>query len=154
MLQSEFYERTGVNLMGDDYAKVEQMYLATQMDKDVFCEEWLKHRDDRIVKELMETIIDLQQKVKDLTETNKSTSEKLSGIEKSNEKRLQTISDLHTEHIEEMARAIIDGVEDSNYDKVYDVIEEELGIAFIIKYKRDSGYELSDSEIDYMVSKL
>lgn len=154
MLQSEFYERTGINLTGDDYARVEQMYLATQMDKDVFCKEWLKHRDDRIVRELMGTVNALQMELNKANEDIKEYTQKIDNIESQCEKKHQDIVKTNKMRFEDFARSIIDGLEDIDVQKVYDTIEEEFGIAFIIKYKRSRGYELSESEIDYMVSKL
>lgn len=45
---------------------------------------------------------------------------------------------------------------DKGYDEeaIYEVIEGELGMDAIIKFKRKEGIELLDKEIDYLVSKL
>lgn len=54
MLQSEFYERTGVTLSCEEYAKVERVYDYVKMDKDHFCEEWLKIRSSALFDETMD----------------------------------------------------------------------------------------------------
>lgn len=43
MLQKEFEERTGLKLKADGYAEVEECYMNTDLDKDVFCELWIKN---------------------------------------------------------------------------------------------------------------
>ena len=52
------------------------------------------------------------------------------------------------------AGRIIEAAGENIDAKVYDRIEEEFGIAFIIKTKRNLGITLTNSEIDYMISKL
>ena len=70
------------------------------------------------------------------------------------EKAIQKCSEAAQAHLEEFARSIITAAGESIDAKVYDRIEEECGIAFIIKTKRQNGIALSDSEIDYLVSKI
>lgn len=45
---------------------------------------------------------------------------------------------------------------DKGYDEdaIYQLVEGEIGIDAIIKFKRKNNLELTDKEIDYMVSKL
>lgn len=43
MLQKEFEERTGLKLKAYGYAEVEECYMNTDLDKDVFCELWIKN---------------------------------------------------------------------------------------------------------------
>ena len=154
MLQSEFYERTKVNLTGDEYARVEKMYLATEMDKDIFCQEWLKHHDDLLVMDLMHTIISLQDEVKGLESALKEETERIHELEKQREMDINNIGNMCKNRIEELARKTLKGIDERNMFHVYDTIEEELGLPFIIKSKREMGLEITDSEIDYMVSKL
>ena len=53
------------------------------------------------------------------------------------------------------AKCIIRANEDeANQQRVYEVVEEQYGIAFIIKAKREAGIPLTEDEINYMVSKL
>ena len=60
---------------------------------------------------------------------------------------LQKIYDLGMELIK---------VLDKGYDEdaIYRLVEGEVGIDAIIKFKRKNNLELTDKEIDYMVSKL
>lgn len=39
-------------------------------------------------------------------------------------------------------------------DDIYQLVENEVGIDAIIKFKHKKGMELTDKEIDYLVSKL
>lgn len=41
MTQKEFEERTGLKLKADDYTEVEEIYMNTDLDKDVFCKLWI-----------------------------------------------------------------------------------------------------------------
>lgn len=42
MTQKEFEERTGLKLTADGYAEVEQCYMNTDIDKDMFCKLWIE----------------------------------------------------------------------------------------------------------------
>lgn len=64
MLQQEFFERTGVNLTGEEYAKVEAIYNSVQMDKDEFCKLWLKNKENKLIAELMETISNQEDEIR------------------------------------------------------------------------------------------
>ena len=39
-------------------------------------------------------------------------------------------------------------------DAIYQLVEGEVGIDAIIKYKHKEGLELTDDELNYLVSKL
>ena len=78
MLQSEFFERTGVNLTGEEYKEVERIYDSVQMDKNEFCELWLKNRDNKIIAELMDTIKKLEDDCEALKGTNESLEKRTS----------------------------------------------------------------------------
>lgn len=43
MLKIEFEERTGLKLTEDGYKEVEECYMNTDLDKDTFCELWVKN---------------------------------------------------------------------------------------------------------------
>ena len=51
----------------------------------------------------------------------------------------------------EFIKAIDGGFDD---DLVYQIVEDELGIEAIIKFKRKEHLELTEKEIDYLVSKI
>ena len=43
MQKKEFEERTGLKLTEDGYKEVEECYMNTELDKDTFCELWIKN---------------------------------------------------------------------------------------------------------------
>lgn len=43
MLQQEFEERTGLKLSTGDYVEVEECYMNTDLDKDMFCILWMEN---------------------------------------------------------------------------------------------------------------
>lgn len=62
MQKQEFYQRTGIELTDAEYKEVELMYLeAGNMDKDVFCKEYMEHKDSS----LLATYFRQNQKLKD-----------------------------------------------------------------------------------------
>lgn len=50
MLQSEFKERTGVDVTLDEYRAIEVVYINSDLDKDEFCKMWCKMNASRVVK--------------------------------------------------------------------------------------------------------
>lgn len=70
----------------------------------------------------------------------------------------RSIVDLKEEHQNkihdwgmEFIKAIDGGFDD---DLIYQIVENKLGIEAIIKFKRKERMELTDREIDYLISKL
>lgn len=43
MMKSEFIERTGFEPTADEYEQIEQEYMGTDIDKDLFCKQWIKN---------------------------------------------------------------------------------------------------------------
>lgn len=70
------------------------------------------------------------------------------------EAEVRKCSEAAQAHLEEFARSIITATDGCLDAKVYDRLEEEFGIGFIIKTKRQNGINLSEAEIDYLVSKI
>lgn len=149
MLQSEFFERTKVNLSGEEYIKVETLYDEVQMDKDEFCKEWLKLRNNPLMKETIEAFYKSQHMVIEIELLKKKIDEQ----KKFYEGTIERGSEKWADTMMEFAKKIIRANEEGDL-RVYDVVEEEYGIGFIIKTKREAGIPLSESEIDYMVGKL
>ena len=50
MLQSEFKERTGIDVALDEYRAIEVVYINSDLDKDEFCKMWCKMNASRIRK--------------------------------------------------------------------------------------------------------
>lgn len=49
-------------------------------------------------------------------------------------------------------RDIIDGFDGNIPMEIYDRLEAEVGILFIINWKRDQEYKLTDKEIDWLIT--
>lgn len=153
MLPSEFTERTKVTLTGEQYAKVEAVYDNVEMDKDEFCKEWLKLRNNKLMKEVQDAMYKMasqiyakEQEVRNLKNQLEEQKKFYEGsIEKGGQKWADTMA--------EFAKRIIRANEDGEL-RVYDVVEEEYGIGFIIKAKHEAGITLTEEEIKYMVGKL
>lgn len=43
MTQKEFEERTGLKIPAEAYTEVEQCYMNTDLDKDLFCKLWIEN---------------------------------------------------------------------------------------------------------------
>ena len=48
MLQQEFTKRVGLEVSAQEYAHIEQVYMASDLDKDEFCKQWVKMNKERI----------------------------------------------------------------------------------------------------------
>ncbi|MBQ9655945.1 MAG: hypothetical protein IJV38_07980 [Prevotella sp.] len=141
MLQSEFYDRTHVSLSAEEYGKVENIYNRLQMDKDEFCQLWLKNRDNKIIAELMTYIMGNEKKLYDLEKRSEGFDKLLQKVQKENEERIQ-----------EFGRKIISNFEDDT--RIYDVCEEEFGLDFICKVKLENNMDLDSHEREHLVKKL
>lgn len=156
MLQSEFTERTKVTLDGEQYAKVEAVYTNVSMDKDEFCAEWKKIRNSKLVGEIEAAMFQMNaQYIEQLSEIKKlkaQVKELEATIQQEQERAYENYHNGLHEALNDLAGKI---VRTSFVEKsVYDVIEEEFGLGFIIKTKYEAGIPLSNAEIDYMVGKL
>ena len=149
MLQSEFYERTKVNLTGEEYVKVETLYNEVHMDKDEFCKQWLKLRNNPLMKETIEAFYESQQMIITIAKLENEIKKQ----KEQYESEIEKVENIHSTKMKEFAKRIIRANEDGEL-RVYDVIEEEYGLPLIIKTKREAGIPLSEGEIDYMVGKL
>lgn len=50
MQKIEFEQRTGIELTNEQYKMVENMYMAAgEIDKDVFCADYKKHKDSKLL---------------------------------------------------------------------------------------------------------
>lgn len=153
MLQSEFFERTKVVVDGEEYAKIEAVYNEVQMDKDDFCAEWKKIRNSKLLGEIEDAIVRLTAHLVDKDITIQELQKQLQDQKEHYESAIQKRSDLLTNSMAEFAKKIIRANEDGDL-RVYDVVEEEYSIGFIIKTKHEAGVPLTEQEISYMVGKL
>jgi len=141
MLQSEFYDRTHVTLSAEQYGEVENIYNRCQMDKDEFCRLWLENRDNKIIKELMDHIMNTEKKLY-------FAKEKAAKCDKAiNDEREKC-----KEHIESLGRKVVANIDDET--KLYDAIEEEFTLDFIIKVKLQENMDLDLHERQHLIEKL
>ena len=154
MLQSEFFERTGENVTGDVYAKIENIYNNVSVDKDVFCAGWKKYKNDEFVADLMDAILTLANHAENERNLAAKFESEIARMKQQHENECKSISDSCTNQSKEFAKKIIRQYDNQSLNNIYNVIEEEYGFAFIIKSKREMGITLTDKEIDYLVSKL
>ena len=156
MLQSEFFERTKVNLTGEEYAKVEAIYnILPNMDKDEFCKEWLKLKDNPLIKEIAEGAVRVEREKLEAEQTSRECKQRLTNMEEAHEKEILKMGELHKQHMEDFAGKLIKACEYEDMPTaMYQEIEEEFGLPFIIRNKWKNSIELQDTEIQYMVDKL
>jgi len=57
MMKEEFEERVGLQVTNKEYAEIEKAYMATEIDKNVFCQEWLKKLNGAEYKAMAERVI-------------------------------------------------------------------------------------------------
>lgn len=140
MLQSEFFERTKVTLTAEQYGEVENIYNRLKMDKDEFCQLWLKNRDNKIIAELMDHIL---------------AKKKLYAAEEVVAKTDRIIAKEHEkmqERLDNLGRRIVANFYDDA--KIYDAIEEEFTLDFIIKVKLENNMDLEEHERKHLIQKL
>lgn len=145
MLQSEFYERTGVTLSGEEYAKLERIYDNVKMDKDRFCEEWLKIRSNPLFIETMDAFEVLDKKSFYLENENNS-------IKSRHESEIETVRKEAQDKLESLAIRLIPNLDDET--RAYDILEEEFTLDFIIKVKLQENMDLELHERNHLIGKL
>ena len=141
MLQSEFYDRTHVTLSAEQYGEVENIYNRLQMDKDEFCRLWLENRDNKIIKELMVHIMNIEKKLH-VAEENIAKCDKVISDER----------EKCRERIESIGRRIVANIDDET--RIYDALEEEFTLDFIIKVKLQENLDLYEHERRHLIEKL
>ena len=158
MLPEEFYKLTGVNLTGEEYAKVEQVYTSCQMEKAEFCKIWKENHENegvsKLIGELMNTINKFEEDIRMLKDDNKSLTEEVEGMKAQYSAEMDNEQLMHRNQMEDFANKIIKAGEYDFPEEIYDAIEEEFGIQFIIRSKWEQSIELTDEEIGYMVKHM
>ena len=158
MLPEEFYKLTGVNLTGEDYKKVENIYTSCKMEKDVFANVWMEIKDNEIVyqlvNELTENCLKLEDDCRALKGTNESLFQELEGLKAQHAAEMDNERLMHRNHMEDFAKRLIKAGEYDFPKDIYDAVEEEFGIQFIIRSKWEQSIDLTEEEIDYMVKHM
>jgi hypothetical protein len=60
MMQEEFEERVGLKVTNKEYARIEEEYMASSVDKDIFCKEWLNKLTGAEYKAMSERVIKIE----------------------------------------------------------------------------------------------
>ena len=141
MLQSEFYDRTKVTLTGEEYARVEEIYNRTKVEKDEFCKLWLEIRNNKILDELLDHTLKMENL---LDKAESSISNHKKELEKERERSEQRMKDF--------ARKIVERFGDDK--AIYDAVEEEFTLDFIVKVKLENRFELEEHEREHLLKKL
>ena len=145
MLQSEFYERTGVTLSAEEYAKVERIYDNVKMDKDHFCEEWKKIRTNTLFNEIMDAFEAMEKE-------NFSLNDKVSSLESRYESDIEKERKQAHDKLESLAMRLIPSIDDDT--RIYDILEEEFTLDFIIKVKLQENMDLELHERQHLIKML
>lgn len=128
MNQQEFTQRTGYTPAAEEEWKaIEMMYLEAgqSVDKDLFCKEWLEHKDSNLLRIFYKRAMDR-------TET----------LEYFNEMRTQT------------AHLLIDKADDFDDNDMYWQAVKLIGQKRVVLYKTEKGFNLNDDDRQYIKDNL
>lgn len=152
MTQQEFTERTKITISGDKYEEVQAIYANVKMDKDDFCAEWKKLRNNPLLDETGEAMLRISRENAEKDSEIRQLKALLEQQKQQNKMNIEALGKQAAEIMEEFAKKMI--LCQYNADEVRNIIEEEFGLPFIIKEKRAAHIALNEDEIDYLVSKL
>ena len=69
MLKNEFFDRTGLQVSDNEYARIDSMYnYCSDMDKDKFCVDYKKHKDSTILNTYVDMYFNANRKLKHLND--------------------------------------------------------------------------------------
>lgn len=63
MLQSEFTQRTKINVTEDMFAQIHEDYMKSNLDKDAFCAQWKRKNSESATQDLVDQIQSLRQQL-------------------------------------------------------------------------------------------
>ena len=156
MLQAEFYDRTKVHLTPEQYNEVEKIYNACEMDKDLFCKAWLQIRDNELVYQLCTEMAKKVEKLEldnaDFKKDQEELVKEIDQIKAKHESENLEQSEVFDAHMKEFGEKIVLNLGDDS--RLYDAVEEEFGLGFIIKIKLENDFDLEQEERDYLIKKL
>lgn len=128
MNQQEFTQRTGYTPAAEEEWKaIEMMYLEAgqSVDKDLFCKEWLEHKDSNLLRIFYKRAMDR-------TET----------LEYFNEMRTQT------------AHLLIEKADYFDDNDMYWQAVKLIGQKRVVLYKTEKGFNLNDDDRQYIKDNL
>lgn len=128
MNQQEFTQRTGYTpATEEEWKGIEMMYLEAgeSVDKDLFCKEWLEHKDSSLLRIFYKRAMD-----------------KAETLEYFNEIRTET------------AHMLIEKSDDYDDNEMYWQAVKLIGQKRVVLYKAEKGFNLSKADRDYIADNL
>lgn len=122
------------------------------MDKNYFCKHWVEEKDNPLFKELAEAFGKLTKELLQTQSDLGTIKHKYKSEIESIEKEHASILDQKREEHESLGRKIIANIYDDK--RIYDALEEEFTLDFIIKVKLQENMELEEHERLHLLEKL
>lgn len=126
MLKQEFEKIAGIQVTDKEYETIEETYLAVpNMQKDEFCKEYVKMKDNHLFKAMMNIIAPLSKE----SRNNKSK-------------------------IKSLAHFMIDESVDDLSVTLRDKAAELIGMKAVIAYNARKKYEFDNDELEFIANQL
>lgn len=126
MTRQEFTERTGVQVTEEQFAKINAMYMATDLDKDEFCERYeVGMENSAIVAELV-----------------------------AKQEQFRLLYEAAMKKREDLARTILLLLDKCKEDELVEVAESILGKSASIKWRIENKIDLTDGDLAYIHKAL
>lgn len=128
MNQKEFTDRTGYTPINEkEWKAIETMYLEAgqTVDKDLFCKEWLEHKDSDLLKVFYRRAME-------------------------NTTKLENYDTMRTAS----ARLLIEKSEDYDDNDMYWQAVKLIGQKKVVLYKVEKGFSLNDDDRKYIAENL
>lgn len=144
MTKQEFEARYGKEVSERMFDTINDLYMEAgdNIDKDTFVKDYKKHEESLLLQAFYDRV--------------KALEQQLAGLGKAKEEAERQLDELHDAAAKDkaqFAKKVVEAIYASTYS-VYDVVEEEFGLPFIIKTKHAADLEFNDVELDYMVNNL
>ena len=153
MLPQEFYERTKLNLTGEEYAEVEALYnIVPDIDKDEFCKLWMKLKDNLLIQALGKGVLNAIRKSDEFQQEIARKKVQIDQLSEAHKKEMQKIGEQYNVHMKDFGRKMIVNMNDSIH--LYDNITEEFGYDFLLRVKLEENIDLDSKEREYLAKKL
>ena len=124
----EFTQRTGYTpATEEEWKAIESMYMEAgeKVDKDLFCKEWLEHKDSKLLKVFYKRTMDRQE-------------------------TLDYFNDMRTK----TAKFLIDKAVDLDDDDMFAQAEKLIGQKRVVLYKIEQDYPLTSNDKDYIKDNI
>lgn len=124
----EFTQRTGYTpATEEEWKAIETMYMEAgeKVDKDLFCKEWLEHKDSKLLQVFYKRTMDRQE-------------------------TLDYFNDMRTK----TAKFLIDKAVDLDDDDMFAQAEKLIGQKRVVLYKIEQDYPLTSNDKDYIKDNI